>query len=363
MAFQAHRFAGREKLLSFGPYPVTPLAVARRRRDDAKMLLAEGTDPSVKRKHDRIAAATAARNTFGAVAAEYLGNKEASDAAPATMVKGRWLLQDLAAPLADRPIADVTPAEVLDLLLRIEKSGRRETARRLRGAIGRVFRFAVATLRAETDPTFALRGALQSPRVVHRSAITDEKRLGALMRAIEEYQGWPTLTAALKFTALTFARPGEVRGAVRGEINFETATWHIPQSRAKMRRAHSVPLSRQAIAVLRDIWELSKFSDYVFPSIQSIKRPLSENAMNSALRRMGFGKDEMTAHGFCSSASTILNGRGFVPDVIEAALAHQDGNAVRRIYNRATYWPERVELMQTWADLLDEFRQRAETAG
>jgi integrase len=351
-----YRFGGKEKLLSFGPYPATSLATARRRRDEAKELLARGIDPSIQKKLDRIKAATSARNTFGAVADEYLANKATNDAADATLIKTRWLLKEIAAPLAVRPIADITPAEILDLLLRVEKSGRRETARRLRGAIGRVFRLAVVTLRAQSDPTFALRGALQTPKVTHRAAITDEKKLGELMRAIDGYTGSPTIAAALKFMALTCARPGEVRGAVRDEINFESRTWRIPAARTKMRRRHEVPLSRQAIAVLRDMWKRDEFSPLVFPSVQSNRKPLSENAFNFALRAMGYGKEEMSAHGFRSSASTILNARRFDPDVIEAVLGHQDENVVRRTYNRATYWPERVQLMQTWADLLDAFR-------
>lgn len=351
-----YRFAGKEKLLSFGPYPVTTLVEARRKRDEAKRLLANGTDPSAQKRQDKIAAGTAARNTFGAIAAEVLANKEANDAASSTLDKNRWLLEDLAAPLADRPITDITAAEILDLLKRIEKSGRRETARRLRGVIGSVFRYAMVTLRATSDPTLALQGALLAPKVNHRAAITDEKEVGGLLRAIDGYDGWPTLKAALQFTALTFARPGEVRGAVRKEFDFEKAVWRIAPERMKMRRPHEVPLSRQAIAVLEDIWPLSEYGELVFPSIRSNRKPLSENAFNSALRRMGYEQDEMTAHGFRATASTILNSRGVNPDVIEAALGHQDEDEIRRAYNRAKYWPERVKLMQDWAELLDGFR-------
>jgi integrase len=207
----------------------------------------------------------------------------------------------------------------------------------LRGVIGCVFRLAIVTLRATNDPTFALRGALLRPNVEHRAAIIDEKKLGGLMRSIDAFDGWPTLGAALKFTALTCARPGEVRGAIRSEINFEKAIWRISGDRTKMRRSHDVPLARQALAVLRDIWPLSDRGELIFPSILTYRKPLSENAMNSALRRMGYGPDEMTAHGFRSTASTILNERGFKHDVIEAVLGHQDKNAIRRTYNRATY--------------------------
>jgi integrase len=352
-----YRYAGKEKLLSFGRYPIITLADARSRRDEAKKLLLAGTDPSFQKKLNKIAVATAAQNTFGAVAAEYLANLEANSAADSTISKNRWLLEDLASPLATRPIAEIIPAEIFDILKRIEKSGRRETARRLRGVMGSVFRHAIVTLRATTDPTFALRGALLKPNLKHRAAITDEKQLGSLMCSIDEYDGWATIRAALQLLALTMTRPGDVRGMRRSEINFEKAVWRIPAERMKMRRPHDVPLSQQALKILTDIWPLSDNGDLVVPSIRSLKKPLSEGAMISALRRMGYTKEEMTPHGFRSAGSTNLNERGFNPDVIEAALAHQDENEICRAYNRATYWPERVKLLQGWADLLDEFRK------
>jgi integrase len=284
---------------------------------------------------------------------------EANQVSERTISKNRWLLENLAAPLSGRPIADIAAHEILEVLRRVEKTGRRESARRLRGTIGCVFRHAVATLRAQHDPTAALRGALLRPIVNHRAAITDERDLGALMVSIDEYDGWATLRAALQLLALTMTRPGDVRFMRRSEINFEKAIWRIPAERMKMRRPHDVPLSKQALENLKDIWAVSDNSDLVLPAVRSLKKPLSENAMNSALRRMGYTKEEMTAHGFRSAASTILNERGINPDVIEAALAHQDQNAVRRAYNRATYWPERVKLMQQWADMLDEFRGRS----
>jgi integrase len=176
------------------------------------------------------------------------------------------------------------------------------------------------------------------------------------MRSIDDYDGWPTLRAALQLLALTMTRPGDVRLMQRSEIIFPKAVWRIPAERMKMRRPHDVPLSRQALAVISEVWELSQGSKLLLPSIRSAKKPLSENALNSALRRMGYTKDKVTAHGFRSTASTILNERGFDPDVIETALAHEDEDEVRAAYNRAKYWPQRVELMQKWADLLDDFR-------
>lgn len=347
-----YRFDGKEKLLSFGPYPLVTIAEARTKRDDAKRLLLEGIDPGARRKLDKLAADARARQTFGLIAKEFIDRMKEEGAAKTTLAKTRWLLKNLAAPLANRPIREIHPAEVLDLLKTIEKSGRRETARRLRGVIGSVFRLAIATLRADEDPTMHLRGALLSPKPKGRAAITDERKFRLLLKAIDEYDGWPTISAAMKFQILTCVRPGEVRGAVRSEFNLKTKIWHIPSERMKMRHPHDVPLSRQALATLKEVWSLSEGADLVFPSIRNKRRPLSENAFNAALRRMGYSKEEVTAHGFRVTASTILNNRGFDPDVIEAALAHQDRNAIRRAYNRATYWDQRVVLMQQWADLL-----------
>jgi integrase len=278
------------------------------------------------------------------------------NAAAQTISKTKWLLNDLASSLDKRPINEITSAEILHLLQKVEKSGRRETARRLRGVIGSVFRLAIVTLRASIDPTLALHGALEPPKVIGRAAITNERKFGHLLKAVDEYDGWPTIRAALQFLALTCVRPGEVRGGVRSEFDLKKAVWHIPAERMKMRVPHDVPLSKQALTVLEEVWPLSEYGALVFPSIRTIKRPLSENAMNAALRRMGYGKEEVTSHGFRVTASTILNARGYDADVIEAVLAHQDKNAIRRTYNRTTYWDQRVKLMQEWADLLDDLK-------
>jgi integrase len=351
-----YQFAGTEKMLALGSYPATTLAEARAKRDEARKLIEAGTDPSVQKKIARLAAEAASRNTFEAIAEEHVANMTANGAAPVTVEKHRWLLQEVAASLAPRPIADITAAELLDLLKRVEKSGRRETAKRLRATMSRVFRLAIVTLRASNDPTVALKGALLRPNVQHHAAITDEKEFGAFLRALDEFDGWPVIRAAMKFLTLTCARPGEVRLARRDEFNLEKAVWRIPAERTKMRRQHDVPLSRQAVIVVQDIWPLSEHAELVFPSIRTNRKALSENAMNSAMRRMGYTKDEVTSHGFRATASTLLNERGYNPDVIEAVLGHQPLNAIRRTYNRATYWPERVKLMQEWADMLDSFR-------
>lgn len=352
-----YRFAGKENMLALGSLPAVSLASARSKREAARKLIAEGIDPSQQRKHHKLVAAIAARNTFAAIVEEHLQTLADNRAAASTISKNRWLLQDLAAPLSRRPIAEITPVEILVILKKIELSGRRETARRLRGALGTVFRLAIATLRATNDPTFALRGALATPVVVHRAAITDENALGALMLSIDEHDGWPTVRAAMQLLALTMTRPGEVRNLRRDEIIWPKALWRIPAERMKMRQPHDVPLSGQALAILRDVWPLSEANGLVLPSVRSAVKPLSENAMNSALRRMGYATDEMCPHGFRSAASTILNERGYDPDVIEAALAHQDEDQTRAAYNRAKYWPQRVKLMQDWADLLDQFRR------
>jgi len=352
-----YKFLHKENVLSFGPYPEVTLAEARQKRDGAKKLLAHGIDPARQRETDKLASSRDEEQTFGLIADEYLARLRQRDAADATVRKNEWLVKDLAGPLAKRPIKQISPAEILEILQRVERSGRRETARRLRGTIGSVFKYAIVTLRATADPTLPLHGALLPPRTVGRAAIVDEAEFGKLLRAIDDYDGWPTITASLKLLILTCVRPGEVRGAVRSEFDRKRKVWHIPATRMKMRAPHDVPLSRQAVSVLDDIWPLSEGGELVFPSIRTRTRPLSENAFNSALRRMGYEKDEVTAHGMRVTASTILNSRGYDPDVIEAVLAHQDRNEIRRAYNRATYWEQRAALLQDWADLLDVLRQ------
>ncbi len=352
-----YRYLSKEKLLSFGPYPLITIAEARQKRDEAKKLLKEGIDPGAKKKQDRLDAIAKQQLTFGMLADEYLERQQAKGTAPSTITKTTWLLKNVAAPLADRPLLEITSAELLELLQRVEKSGRRETARRLRGTISSVFKLAIVTLRASHDPTVPLHGALLPPKVEGRAAITNERELGKLLRAIDNYDGWPTIRAALQFLMLTCVRPGEVRGSKRDEFDIKNAVWSIPAKRMKMRQSHEVPLPKQALAIIEEVWPLSEGAELVFPSIRSRHRPVSENAFNSALRRMGYEKDEVTAHGFRVTASSILNARGYDPDVIEAVLAHQDRNAIRRTYNRATYWDQRVALMREWADLLDELRK------
>jgi integrase len=243
------------------------------------------------------------------------------------------------------------------VLRAVEARDRLETARRLRSVIGSAFRFAVATGRASNDPTGALRGALIAPIVRHRAAIIEPAALGELLRALDGHNGMPEVRGALQLLALTFVRPGELRRAQWAEIDLDKAVWIIPSERMKMRRPHRIPLAPQTIDVLKILRAVAGESELIVPGARGRGRPLSENTLNAALRRLGYTKDEMTAHGFRAAASSILNECGlWNPDAIEAQLAHIEGNAVRRAYARAEFWDERVKMMQWWADRLDALR-------
>jgi integrase len=341
----------------FGTYPTLSLADARSRRDDAKKQLASLTDPSLAKKRAQLEAKAAAGNTFGLIASDFIDKMRRDKRAEATITKNEWMLGTLAKKLTPMPITQISPKEVLAVLTEIERSGRIESALATRSAIGRVFRYAIATARAEYDPTSPLRGALQRHVPTSHPALTTGPQIGGLMRAIYNYEGWPSLVSVLRIQALCFARPGETRTMEWSELDLAKAIWTIPAGKTKMRREHHVPLSRQALEEIERIRTLNLHSAVVFPSMMSGKKFLSENSMNSALRRMGVMQDEHTAHGFRSSASTMLNESGeFNADVIEAQLAHLDGREVRRVYNRALYWEERVRMMQWWADLLDKLR-------
>ncbi len=351
-----YRFLDKEKLLAIGAYPLISLADARKKRDQAREQIAAGTDPSVRKQLDRIEAKTKARITFKAVADEYYAGLEDRNLAAATLRKKRWHIDDLAKPLHNRPIDQISAAELLQLLKPIEQSGRRETAKKLRATISAVFRLAMVTMRAPADPSAALKDALLPPKVTGRAAIIDEAEFGTLLRRLDNYTGWPVIPAAMKFQILTCTRPGEVRGAKKPEFDMKSRVWTIPAERMKMRREHKVPLSRQAHEIIIQNWSAIDEVQLIFPSLISTRKWLSENAFNTVLRRLGYSGDEVSAHGFRVTASTILNSREYNPDIIEAVLAHQDKDAIRRTYNRTTYWDQRVKLMQEWADLCDEFR-------
>jgi integrase len=345
----AYRHGGKRKLLALGSYPAISLADARRRADDARRLVAEGIDPTAHKRERAQAAATAAF-TFGDAARELVEKKRREGRADATLSKLEWLL-GLAASLRDRPVSEITSRETLDVLRKLETQGLLETASRLRGRIGEVFRYAIATRRADIDPTAALRGAIARPRATHRAAITDPKRFGELLRAFDGYQGSPEVRAALRLSALLFARPGELRAMEWAEVDLDKAVWEIPAHKMKMRRPHRVPLCERAAKILYELKPLTGGGRYVFPGARSALRPLSENALNAALRTLGFTSDVMCAHGFRASAASMLNESGrWNPDAIEAQLAHQDKSAVRRAYARSDYWAERIRMMQWWAD-------------
>jgi len=353
----AYRFDGKQKLLSFGKYPLIPLSRARELRDEAKKLLAEGIDPSAVKKAERRKQRVSRANTFKAIADECMAKWKSEDVAQATLNKKEWLLGLVIADLGDMPIADITAADLLSVLRKIEANGRYETATRARSTAGSVFRYAIATGRADRDISVDLKGALITPTISHHPAITDPKKIGALLRAIDGFLGHPTTHAALKLAPLLFVRPGELRQAEWAEFDLKGKIWRIPAHKMKMRRDHIVPLSKQAIQLFGGIEREDEGSKYVFPSVRSGKRPMSENTLNAALRRLGYSSDEMTTHGFRSMASTRLNESGeFSPDVIERQLAHQEQNEIRRAYNSAEHLPERTRMMQYWADYLDELR-------
>lgn len=352
-----YRIAGREKKLSLGRYPDVALKEARERAADARKLIANGIDPSEKKRADQLDATMKAANTFTAVANEYIAKSEREGRATVTVGKARWLLSLLEPALGTRPISDISPAELLAALKKVEARGHLETARRMRSFASRVFRYAVATTRASADPAAALRGALITPTVTHHAALLDAKAAGALLRAIDGYQGQPMTHLALQLAPHVFLRPGELRKAEWTEIDFDAEVWTIAATKMKMRQPHVVPLSRQAIEILKAAQALTGGHRYVFASLYPGTRPMSENTINAALRRLGYAGDEMTGHGFRAMASTLLNESGrWNPDAIERALAHKGSDGVRSAYHRGTHWAERVEMAQWWSSYLDELR-------
>ncbi len=352
-----YRIDGKEKKLALGAYPTVGLKEARAKRDEARKATQSGSDPAVAKREARVAKRIASANTFGAIADEFIVKLEAEGRADVTVSKARWLLSKLSPSLGARPISEITPHELLAVLRASERQGHRETARRLRSFASRVFRYAVATARGSVDPAQPLLGALVAPVARHHAAITDPVAFGTLLRAIEGYTGQPVTRLALRFTSHVYQRPGEVRQAEWSEIDFDNAIWTIPAARMKQRQPHRVPLSRQALAILREAEALSGGGRFVFPKLGSPLKPMCENAINGALRRLGYGNDAMTAHGFRSTASSLLNESGkWSPDAIERSLAHADGNQIRATYHRGAHWSERVEMAQWWSDYLETLR-------
>jgi integrase len=353
-----YRIGGKEKVLSIGAYPSVPLAMARESRDAAKALLAKGGDPSQAKQDAKKKAEAEAEHSFSAIAAEYVEKLRREGRADATITKVEWLLSLLMPALGTKPIRTITAPMVLEALRNIERRGRHETAKRARSTAGSVFRYAIATQRADTDPTFALRGALTAPQTKSRAAILQPQAFGGMLRAIKTFDGQITTRAALQLMALLFPRPGELRMAEWSEFDLAARVWTIPAARTKMRRPHRVPLSAQAVAILEELRPITGSGRLVFPSIRSNRRCMSENTLNAALRRLGYDKEQASAHGFRATASTLLNESGkWSSDAIERQLAHVENNDVRRAYARGEHWDERVAMMSWWGTYLDKLRE------
>jgi integrase len=332
-----------------------PLKRAREKRDEARRLIADEIDPSAERKARRAAMLV----TFQGVAQEWLDLQSKSLAPETISILGARLNSGLHPYLGTRPMTSITAQELLSALRRIEARGRHETAHRVRALAGRVFRYAVATGRAQHDVAADLKDALAPVKSKNFASVTDPIRVGELMRAIEGYSGHPVTALALKLAPLVFVRPGELRQAEWSEFDLESAEWRIPAARMKMRELHIVPLADQSITLLQELQPFARGGRYVFPSLRSRDRPMSNNTINGALRRLGYSTEEQTGHGFRTMASTLLNEQGFPPDVIELQLAHAERNKVRAAYNKAQRLPERRKMMQAWADYLDGLRAGA----
>lgn len=354
-----YRYLDKQKTLAFGAWPEVELDDARDRRDKAKKLLAAGKDPSFEKRKARAEAIDAAGNTFKTIAEEWVKKQKREGLAEITVDKIEWLLGKAYGTIGSRPIDEISAQEVLIALRKVEASGRYESARRMRSVIGRVFRYGIATARANRDVAADLRGALVSPKPKHLAAITTSTEVGALIRAIEGYSGHAITLLALRMTPHVFVRPGELRRAEWDEFDIEKQVWSIPAEKMKMRRPHRVPLSKQVMTILEELDALTGDGKYLFPSFRSRWRPMSENSINGALRRLGYSQEQMSAHGFRAMAATLLNEMGtWSADAIERQLAHQE-TGVRRAYARGEYWDERVKMMQHWSDHLDTLRNGA----
>ena len=355
-----YRHFGRQKTLYFGAWPEVGIAAARELRDEARKQLAAGLDPAAEKRVKLLAQKVAADNTFKTIAEEWVSKNEREGRAPVTMEKIRWLLGMAYPMIGSLPISSISPQEVLAVLRKIEATGRYESARRMRSVLSRIFRYGIATARTDRDVAADLRGALITPKVRHLAAITTPKEAGALLRAIEGYTGHPITAIALRLSPHLFVRPGELRKAEWTEFETRAAVWSLSAEKMKMRRPHRVPLSRQVLAMLKELHELTGHGKYLFPSFRTPLQCMSENTVNAALRRLGYSQEEMTAHGFRAMAATLLNEMGiWNPDAIEKQLAHLDTSMVRRAYTRGEYWDERVRMMQHWSDYLDQLRDGA----
>ncbi len=357
-----YRIDGKEKLLALGVYPGVALASARQKRDDARKLLADGIDPGAHRKAAKAVRAGLAANTLEVIGREWYA-KTAPTMADTTKEKLiRRLEVDVFPWLGDRPIGSIVAGDLIKVIERIEQRGAVDLAKRVHNAVGRIFRYAVGRGLATRDPSrdIELKDILPPADVQHHASVTDPKEVGGLLRAIDGFTGAFSTRCALRLAALVFVRPGNLRHAEWTEIDFDKAEWRIPAGKMKAKEQHIVPLSTQAIAILREIQPLTGQSRYVFASERAGGKPMSENTINAALRRLGYAKDEMTGHGFRSMASTLLHELGLPHMVIERQLAHGERNEVSAAYNFAEYLPERRKMMQQWADYLNKLKAGAE---
>jgi integrase len=354
-----YRIAGREKRLSLGVYPDVSLKDARDRREHARKLIADGIDPSQNRKALKSTSADRAANSFEVVAREWFSKFSSEWAKSHKDRTWRLFERDLFPWIGGRPISEVTAPELLVALRRIEARGALETGHRARASCGQVFRYAIATGRCERDPSADLRGALPPVKSEHFAATTDPAKLAELLRAMEGYRGMPAVCCALRLAPLLFVRPGELRKAEWKDIDLDAAEWRFTVSKTKT--PHIVPLCRQALEILRELHPLTGQGQFVFPGARTSKRPMSDNAVLAAMRRMGIGKDEMSGHGFRAVARTILDEvLGFRPDFIEHQLAHAVRDPNGRAYNRTAHLDARKSMMQKWADYLDQLKVGAE---
>lgn len=357
-----YRHGGKQKLISLGTYPDVGLKDARSRRDEARRLVAAGVDPSAARQEAKavqMAAEQRENDSFEAVAREWFAKFSTGWVSDYADLVIERLEADVFPWLGGKPIADIAPVELLKVLRRIEARGAIASAHRVKQNCGQVFRYAIATGKASRDPSQDLRGALTPDRVKHFAAFTQPNDVARLIRAIDNYTGTFVVKSALKFSAITFTRPGEIRQAEWTEIDLDGELWRIPAERMKMRREHLVPLSHQAVELLRELHPLTGRGRYIFPG-RTQARPMSNAAITAALRYMGFEKGQMTAHGFRSMASTMLNEQGWPADVIERQLAHVERNETRGAYNRAEWLEDRRKMMQHWSDYLDKLMTPAE---
>jgi len=353
-----YRFGGKEKRISLGVYPAVGLKEARERREQAKKMLSQGIDPSANRKAVKAAERATTGAAYEVVAREWFA-KYSAGWTESNSVKVLARQVNYIFPfIGGRPVTEIKAPELLEALRHIEKRGSLDTAHRALQDCSRIFRYAIATGRGERDTAADLRGALPPAKGSNFAVITEPKAVGALLRAIEGYEGGIVVASALRLAPLVFVRPGELRQAEWSEFDLDGAQWRIPPQRMKMRQVHIVPLARQALEILLELHKFTGHGRFLFPSPRTDARPISDVALLAALRRMGYTKEQMTVHGFRSMASTLLNEQGYNRDWIERQLAHGERNSIRAAYNYAEYLPERRRMMSEWADYLDNLRER-----